>query len=122
MDGNLVGRLDVGLIEAGEDTLGIGGFELGVHVHLVICRILEPVKTLARGGVEGLRHDRQFVTSRGQIVELQTPGLVVTTFAVTGQGQRQDVLAIQFDRGDFLGAQVYECGPCLCGSEGHGGH
>ena len=108
VDGEIVGGLDVRLVEAGEDTLGVGGLELGVHVHLVVHRVLEAVQALAGGGVQGLGDDGQLVASCRKVGELQAVGLVVASLPIAGNGGGQDVLPVQRDAGDFLGAQVDE--------------
>ena len=50
-------RLQVGLIEAGEHALGVGGFELRVQVGLVVHRVDEAVQTLAGVGVAAVGVD-----------------------------------------------------------------
>lgn len=51
------GRLEVGLVEAGEHPLGVGGFELRVQVDLVVDRVDEAMQTLAGVGVAAVRVD-----------------------------------------------------------------
>lgn len=43
--------LEVGLVEAGEHALGVGGFELRVQVGLAVHRIDKPMQALAGIGV-----------------------------------------------------------------------
>ena len=47
-------RLEVGLLEAGEDPPGVGYFELGVEVDLAVDRVDETVQALAGVHVGGL--------------------------------------------------------------------
>ena len=53
--------LQVGLVEAREHPLGVGGFELRVQVDLVVDRVDEPVQALAGVGVAAVGVDDQDV-------------------------------------------------------------
>ena len=66
---NVIGRLDVRLVEAGEDPLGVRRLELGVHVGLVIAGVEEAVQTLARGGVRNFRLHQQLMLATRQAFE-----------------------------------------------------
>ena len=55
------GGLEVGLVEAGEHPLGVGGFELRVQIDLVVDRVDEPVQTLAGVRVTAVGVDHQDV-------------------------------------------------------------
>ena len=66
---NVISRLDVRLVEAGKDPLGVRRLELGVHVGLVIAGIEEAVQTLTRGGVRNLRLHQQLVLATRQVVQ-----------------------------------------------------
>ena len=72
-----VGGLDVRLVEAGEDSLGVGGLELGVEVNIAVCGILEAVQPLAGDGVIAQRVDHQLVLARGKIRKDDARGGVV---------------------------------------------
>ena len=56
--------LEVRLVEVREHAAGIGRFVLGVEIDLAVGRVGEAVQPLARGGVVGLRLDRQDVLPR----------------------------------------------------------
>ena len=60
--------LEVGLVEAREHPLGVGGFELRVQVHLVVDRVDEAVQSLAGVGVAavGVDHDDVVLGQPGQ--------------------------------------------------------
>ena len=76
-DRDVEGGLQVGLVEAREHALGIGGFELRVEVDLVVDRIDEPVQTFAGVGVPAVGVDHHDVALR-QPGEGNAGGLVVT--------------------------------------------
>ncbi len=59
---------EIRLIEAGEHSLRIGGFELGVEVDLIVDRIDESMQALTDGGVQQIRVNHQHVV-RGQLRE-----------------------------------------------------
>ena len=46
-----VGGLHIRLVKAGEDSLGIGGFKLGIKVDLVIGGVHKAVQALAGAGI-----------------------------------------------------------------------
>ena len=46
-----VGGLHIRLVKAGKDALGIGGFELGIKVDLVIGGVYKAVQALAGAGI-----------------------------------------------------------------------
>ncbi|CAB4876769.1 unannotated protein [freshwater metagenome] len=56
-----VGGFEVRLIKASKHTLGIGRFELGVEVHLIVNRINESMQTFAGVGVEPFSFHSQHV-------------------------------------------------------------
>ncbi len=56
-DGHLESRLEVGLVEAREHPLRVGGFELRIQVHLVVDRVDEPVQAFAGVGVAAIGVD-----------------------------------------------------------------
>ena len=60
-DGDVEGGLEVGLVEAGEHPLGVGGLELRVQVHLVVDRVDEAVQALTGVRVEAVGLDDQLV-------------------------------------------------------------
>ena len=60
-DRELEGRLEVGLLEDGEDAAGVGHLELRVEVDLAVDRVDEAVQALAGVGVEAVRLDDQLV-------------------------------------------------------------
>ncbi len=60
-DGDVEGRLQVGLVEAREHPFGVGGFELRVQVHLVVDGVDEAVQTLAGVGVQAVGVDDEDV-------------------------------------------------------------
>ena len=66
---NVIGRLDVRLVEAGENPLGVRRLELGVHVGLVVAGVEEAVQALARGGVRNLRLHQQLVLATRKTFE-----------------------------------------------------
>ena len=69
--------LQVGLVEAREHPLGIGGFELGVEVHLTVDRVDEPVQSLTGVGVPAVGVDDEDVALQ-ESGQGDTGGLVVT--------------------------------------------
>lgn len=52
-----IGCLHIGLIKAGKDSLGIGGFKLGIKVDLLIGGVDKTVQALAGAGIRDLRGD-----------------------------------------------------------------
>ena len=105
--------LEVGLVEAREDALGVGGLELGVEVHLVVDGVDHAVQALARGGVAAVRVQLEDVV-RGEVGELEPVGLV----------ERRDVEGPAVEHGgpDRRAAQVHERGrPRRPAGEAHGG-
>ena len=60
-DGDVEGRLQVGLVELGEHPFGVGGFELRVEVNLVVDGVDEAVQTFAGVGVQACRIDDERV-------------------------------------------------------------
>ena len=60
-DHDVEGGLEVGLVEAREHPLGVGGFELRVQVDLAVDGIDEPVQTLPGVGVAAVGIDDQDV-------------------------------------------------------------
>ena len=68
--GDVEGGLEVGLVEAGEHPLGVGGFELGVEVDLVVDGVDEAVQALAGVGVPAVGVD-------DEVVALRSPGSVM---------------------------------------------
>ena len=75
-DGDVEGRLEVGLVEAREHPLRVSGFELRVEVDLVVDRVDEAVQTFAGVGVEadGLDDEGVALLQAGQ---RDADGLVV---------------------------------------------
>src|SRR5690606_40886074 len=60
-DGEAEARLEVGLLEDGEDPAGVGDLELAVEVDLVVHRVDEPVQALTGAHVAGGGDDEQLV-------------------------------------------------------------
>ena len=59
--GELERRLEVGLVEAGEDAVGVVQERLGVEVDLAVGRVLEAMEALAGRRVGAVGDDRDFV-------------------------------------------------------------
>ena len=75
----LEGRLEVGLLEHGEDAARVGYLELGVEVDLVVLGVHEAVQTLA--GV----HERA-IRDHGELV-------------VLGEARERDAAVLEVGRG-----------------------
>ena len=75
-DGDVVGGLEVRLVEAGEHPLGVGGLELRIQVDLVVGGVDEPVQALAGMRVFAIGLDDQLV-ALGQAGQGEPLGLVV---------------------------------------------
>ena len=75
-DGDVEGCLQVGLVEAREHPLGVGGFELGVQVHLAVDRVDETVQALPGVGVPAVGVDDHDV-ALGQPGQRDAGGFVV---------------------------------------------
>ncbi len=75
-DADVEGRLQVGLVEARENPLGIGGFELRVQVHLVVDGVDEAVQALTGVGVQAVGVDDEHVVL-GEAAQRDAGGLVV---------------------------------------------
>ena len=75
-DDDVEGGLQVGLVEAREHPLGVGGLELRVQVHLVVDRVDEAVQALAGVGVAAVGVDDDDVVF-GQADQRDAGGLVV---------------------------------------------
>ena len=67
-------RLQVGLLEVGEDPAGVGGLVLGVEVALAVGRVEEAVHALAGGAVQRGARDGDLVL-RLEVVQ-PDPGTV----------------------------------------------
>ena len=70
------GRLQVGLVEAGEHPLGVGGLELRVEVDRVVDRVDEAVQALAGVHVPAVGVDDELV-ALGEAGQRDAGGLVV---------------------------------------------
>ncbi|ELS52479.1 putative Aminopeptidase N [Streptomyces viridochromogenes Tue57] len=88
LDGHLEDGLEVGLVEGGEDALGVVHAQLGVEVRLAVDGVGEAVHALAGAGVAHGRLDAQFVLTGGEVLQGQ-PVLV--------QGLRVQGLSVQRD-------------------------
>ena len=75
-DRDVVAGLHVGLVEAGEHPLGVGGFELRVQIDLAVDGIDEAMQALAGVGETAVRLDHQRVLL-GQAPQRNAGGLVV---------------------------------------------
>jgi hypothetical protein len=113
--------LDVGLVEAGEDPLGVRRLELRVHVDLAVRGVPEAVEAFAGAGVDGLRRDDEGVLPGGEVGELDAALLVVGSVRGERNGGAGDVGAVEGDRVDRGGTQVDEGGPRIPGGEGDRG-
>ena len=67
-DGQFVGRLQVGLVEASVDPVRVEGLQVGVHVHAAVGGVGEPVQALAAARVRAFRDHPELVLS-GQASE-----------------------------------------------------
>ena len=108
-----VRSLQVRLVKAGEDALGVGSFELGVEVGLTIHRVNEAVQALAGAGVTNLRHDFKLVRCYLQARQRNAVGRVIS---VGGQGS-----AVEADLEKLVTAQVNKCGASFLHPELHHG-
>jgi hypothetical protein len=109
-----VRRLQIGLLEVGEDAARVGGLVLGVQVDLAVLRVDEAVHALARARVGALRVDHQLVVL-GQAVQ-------VDAVPVEHRG-RVEVLAVQGDGRHRRRDQIDEGGrPRLVRPEPDRGH
>ncbi|EMF27510.1 3-deoxy-D-manno-octulosonic acid (KDO) 8-phosphate synthase [Streptomyces gancidicus BKS 13-15] len=108
-----VRRLEVGLLEVGEDTAGVGRLVLGVEVHLAVLGVDEAVHALAGAGVRALCVHHELVLG-GQV--LQEDAAAVEDLA------RVEVPAVQGHRRHARRDQVREAArPGLGAAEPHGG-
>ena len=72
---NVNARLEVGLVEAGVDALGVGGLELAVQVGLAVDRVDEAVQSLAGVRVEHLGlDDHSVVAARDRPARCRSEG------------------------------------------------
>ena len=99
--------LQVGLVEAREHPLGVGGFELRVQVHLVVDRVDEPVQALAGVGVAAVGVDDQHVVL-GQTGQRDAGRLVVARHVdvATVEGRAADAVGGDVDVGVGAGQRV----------------
>ena len=100
-DGELVGRLEVGLLEAGEHAPGVGDLELGVEVHLVVDGVDEAVQALAGVHVPAGGQDAHGVRALGE-------GGQADAGAVEAGGGIGQEIPVELDLVDLLGDQVEE--------------
>jgi len=77
---DLEGGLEVGLVEAGEHALGVGGLELRVQVDVVVGRVDEAVQALAGVRVLAVGLDHELVV--GRQVGQRDPGRLVVVAEV----------------------------------------
>ena len=106
-----VGGLQIRLVEAGKDALGIGSFKLGVEVDLVIGRVHEAVQALAGAGEGDLRDDLE------RVVRYLQPGEWNAVGGVIGlRGQR---VSIQAHLVQLVRAQIDEGRTGLLGAKAH---
>ena len=96
-DGDLEGGLPVGLVEAREHPLGVGGFELRVQVDLAVDRVDEPVQTLAGVGVAAVGVDDENVVV-GQALQRDAGRFVVPGHV--------DVAPVESGAADRVGGDV----------------
>ncbi|CKT50950.1 Uncharacterised protein [Mycobacterium tuberculosis] len=104
--------LEVGLVEAGEHALGVGGFELRVQVGLAVHRIDKPMQALAGIGVVAVGVDDDDV-ALGQSAQ-RDPGRLVISRDV-------QVLVVEAGAAHGVGGDVDDrvgAGECV---EHHGG-
>ena len=91
------GGLQVGLVEAREHPLGVGGFELRVQVHLAVDRVDEAVQPLAGVGVAAVGVDDHDVAF-GQAGQRDAGGFVVAGHV--------DVATVEGGAADGVGGDV----------------
>ena len=107
-DGEAELGFEVGLVEVREHAPGIGGLVLRVEVDLAIRGVGEAVQSLTRGGIAGLRFDRQRIPAganrKGDTSTIEHLG--------GGEG-----LTIDLDEGNGGGDQVDERRTGRTGSE-----
>ncbi len=109
--GELERRLQVGLLEHGEDATRVGHLELGVEVDLAVDGVDEPVQAFAGVRVFAVGDDDEFVLER-EFVE-RNPGV--------GERRGRDAASVERDGVDASGDQVDEGRRALGGGEAHGG-
>ena len=102
-----VGGLDVRLVEAGEDALGVGGLELGVEVNIAVRGVLEAVQPLARDGIIAQRVNHQLMIAGSQIAKDDARGGVVIACP---DGSLGDVLPIEVNRVHLTRPEIHESG------------
>ena len=90
-------RLEVGLVEAGEHALGVGGFELRVQVRFVVDRVDEVMQSLTGVGVTAVRVDDE------DVAILQPAQRDAGRFVVSGNLQ---VVAVEGGGAHRLGGEV----------------
>jgi hypothetical protein len=112
-DGDVERRLEIGLVEAREHPLGVGGFELRVQVHLVVDRIDEPVQALSgvRETAVGVDHHNVVLVKTGQ---RDAGGFVIAGYVdfETVEGRAPYIVRRDVDDGVGAGERI----------ERHGGH
>ena len=110
-DGEAEARLEVGLLEDGEDPAGVGHLELAVEVDLLVDRVDEAVQPLAGAHVPGVGDDAQLVVV----------GEVGQGDAGPVPGGGVEVAPVEPDLVHGVGDEVDEGARPLAGGEGDGG-
>ena len=104
--------LQIGLVEAGEHPLGVGGFELRVQVGLIVHRVDEAVQALAGVGVAAVGVDDD------HIVVGESPQRDAGRFVVSGD---IEFVAVEGGAADGFGGDVDDRVGAGQGIEHHGG-
>ncbi|ANT63998.1 hypothetical protein Ptc2401_00189 [Prosthecochloris sp. CIB 2401] len=95
----LVRGLDVGLVEAGEQAVGVVGLEVGMHVFVTVFGIVKLVK--ARAGL--VEHagigDLQHVAARSEVIFIEIDGKISLVVLLRS-------LAVERDRMDLFGDEI----------------
>jgi hypothetical protein len=95
--------LEIGLVEAGEHPLGVGGLELGVQIHRFVDRVDEAVQALTGVGVAAVCIDDHDVVL-GQAAQRNTGRFVVRRDVDAAAVESGAVHRVRGDVDDGLGA------------------
>ncbi|GAA3102372.1 hypothetical protein GCM10020254_54950 [Streptomyces goshikiensis] len=97
--GELERRLQVGLLEAGEDPPRVRHLELGVQVGLLVDRVDEAVQALTAVGVRAVRDDPELVGPGREVVQ-RDPGVPEDGGHVQGRAVQDDLVDGRRDQVD----------------------